>query len=217
MNLVQEKNNLFESYRNSKNNNKVSEEVEISQKTHLFNEIEVSKLNYYFRITKNLKYIQESSKAYRALLKRFLDKKKMSLIPPLFHGNEYVIDFKKKAELFNSIFATQYSLKSNTSEVSFNLHYTTEKRLDAVNCSTNDIDEIIQNLDANKAHGHNKLSTRMTEICSKSICKPLELMLNRHTNTSPFPLVEKEGDKQYLKNNSVVSQNPIPEKTWHIS
>ena len=79
MNLVQEKNNLFESYRNSKNNNKVSEEVEISQKTHLFNEIEVSKLNYYFRITKNLKYIQESSKAYRALLTRILDKKKMSL------------------------------------------------------------------------------------------------------------------------------------------
>ena len=117
-------------------------------------------------------------------------------------------DFKKKAELFNSIFATQCSLKSNTSEVSFNLHYTTEKRLDALNCSTNDIDEIIQNLDPNKAHGHNKLSTRMMEIYSKSICKPLELMLNRHTNTSSFPLVDKEVDKQYLKNNSVVSQTP---------
>ena len=132
----------------------------------------------------------------------------MSLIPPLFHGNEYVTDFKKKAELFNSIFATQCSLKSNTSEVSFNLHYTTEKRLDAVNCSTNDIDEIIQNLDPNKAHGHNKLSTRMMEIYSKSICKPLELMLNRHTNTSSFPLVDKEVDKQYLKNKNVVSQTP---------
>ena len=61
----------------------------------LYNAIEVSKLNYYSRITFKLTHIQKNTKVW-ALLKRFLNNKKIPLIPPLFHGNEYVTDFKKK-------------------------------------------------------------------------------------------------------------------------
>ena len=128
----------------------------------LHNKIEVSKSNYNSRITYKLSHIQKNTKAYWALLKRFLNDKKIPLIPPLFHGNEYVTDFKKKAELFNSFFAKQCSLV-----LPLNLHFTTKKLLDTLTFSNNDIEKIIQNLDQNKAHGHDKISIRKIKICGK--------------------------------------------------
>ena len=91
----------------------------------LHNEIEVFKSNYYSQITYKLTHIQKNTKAYWPLLKRFLNNKKIPLIPPLFHGNKYITDFKEKAELFNSFFEKQCSLISNSRELPLNLHYTT--------------------------------------------------------------------------------------------
>ena len=63
----------------------------------------VSKLNYYYRITYKLTHIQKNTKVYWTLLKRFFNNKKIPLIPALFHANEYITDFKKNAEFFNSL------------------------------------------------------------------------------------------------------------------
>ena len=81
----------------------------------------------------------------------FLNNKKIPLIPPLFQGNDYVTDIKKKADLFNSFFAKQCFLVSNTSEIPLNLHFTTEMRLDTLYLSNYDVEKIIQDLDPNKA------------------------------------------------------------------
>ena len=134
---------------------------------------EVSKLNYYSWITYKLTHIQKKTKLYWTLLKKFFNYKKIPLISPLFHGNEHVTDFKKKAELFNSFFAKECSLISNSSELPLNFNSTTEQHLNTLKFSDNDIEKIIQNLDPNKAHGHDKISIRMIKICGKSICKPL--------------------------------------------
>ena len=74
--------------------------------------------------------------------------------------------------------------------------------------SSNNIEKIIQNLDPNKDHGHDKISIRMIKICGKLICKPLQLLFNQCIDTSSFPLewkkanivpIHKKGDKQCLK------------------
>ena len=188
-NLIQEKNNVYKSYQNSKNNNNIHylRRLKVLQ-VDLHNAIEVSKLNYYSRITYKLTHIQKNTKVYWTLLKRFFNNKKIPLIPPLFHGNKYVTDFKKKAELFNSFFAKQCSLISNNSELPLNLHYATKKRSNALSFSNNDIEKMIQNLDPNKAHGHDKISIRMIKICGKSICKPLQLIFSQCIDTGSFPL-----------------------------
>ena len=49
------------------------------------------------------------------MLKTFLNDKIIPCIPPIFHDNKFVIDFK--AELFNTLFAEQYSLPKNNSEL----------------------------------------------------------------------------------------------------
>ena len=151
------------------------------------NKIELSKSNYYSQITYKLTHIQKNTKAYWALLKRFLNYRKIPLIPPLFHGNEYITDFKKKAELLNSFFAKQCSLISNSSELPLNLHFTTEKRLDILNLSNNDIKKIIQNIDPHKAHSDDKIRIRRIKICRKSICKSLNLF-KQCIDSGSFPL-----------------------------
>ena len=76
--------------------------------------------------------IQKSNKAYWALLKIFLNNRKMPVIPPLFHNDKFVTGFKEKADLFNSLFAKQYSLIKNESKLLPQLNFLTDKRLSVV-------------------------------------------------------------------------------------
>ena len=80
-----------------------------------------SKEGYYLRISKKLMDPMTSAKTYWAVLKSLLNKKKVPSIPPLFHQNKYVTDFKKKAELFNRFFAKQCSIINNSSEIPSNI------------------------------------------------------------------------------------------------
>ena len=54
------------------------------QQEDLHNEIQDSKSNFCPRITHKLNHIEKTSKAYCALPKRFLNNKKIHLIPPFF-------------------------------------------------------------------------------------------------------------------------------------
>ena len=56
-----------------------------------------------------------SPKTYWSVLQSFHINNKMPCIPPIFHENRFVLNFKEKAELFNSFFATQCSIIDNGS------------------------------------------------------------------------------------------------------
>ena len=105
-----------------------------------------------------------------SILKSLLNKK-IPCIPPLFHQNKYLTDFKKKVELFNCFFAKQCSIINNSSEPPSSIWKKTDKSISTVTFTSDDIATLIQNLDPNKAHGH--VSIRMLKLCGRSICKPL--------------------------------------------
>ena len=148
-------------------------------------------------------------------IKIFLNNRKIPVISSLFHNNKFVTDFKEKAELFNSFFAKQCSLIKNDSKLPPRLHFLTEKRLSTVKFVNIDILKIqIQNLNPNKAHGHDKISIRMLKICGNSLCRPLELTFNDCLVNGIFPSVwmkgnivpvHKENDKQRLNNYRPIS------------
>ena len=62
------------------------------------------KQSYYKRVSGKLSSVSTSSKCYWSLLKRMLNDKKIHIIPPLFHNNNFISNFKEKNELFNKIF-----------------------------------------------------------------------------------------------------------------
>ena len=129
-----------------------------------------------------------STKSYWSTLKMFLNNKKIPCIPPLRHQNKYVTDFKEKAEIFNSFFAEQCSLMNNSSKLLSIFLKRTDKFISSISFSSNDIARIIQDLDPNKAHDHDMISIRMLKICSESISKPLEIILEKWKKANVVPV-----------------------------
>ena len=68
--------------------------------------IENSKQTYYSKLASKLANPATSSKTYWSILKTFLNNKKIPCIPPLFHENKFITNFKEKAELFNTLLQT---------------------------------------------------------------------------------------------------------------
>ena len=110
----------------------------------------------------------------------------------------------------------------NSSKLPLHLHYLTDNRLSSVSFSQDDITKVIENLDPNKAHGHDNVSIRMLKICGSSIYKPLEMIFKQCIETSVFPSewkkvnivpIHKKGDKQTLKNYRPVSFYLFVEKS----
>ena len=106
----------------------------------------------------------------------------------------------------------------NDSKLPSHLNYKTDYRLLTVNFSIDDIAKILQNLDPNKAHGHDKISIRNATIMCNSICKPLELIFKQSMESGSFPSewkkgnvvpIHKKDDKQCLSNYRPVSLLPI--------
>ena len=104
---------------------------------------------------------------------------------------------REKSQLFRIFFSKQCSLIPNNSSLPADVNYITDKRLSTVTFSARDIRKIIQNLDSNKAHGHDNLSIRMLKICGDSICLPLEMIFKQALLTGVF---HKKGNKQNIKN-----------------
>ena len=105
----------------------------------------------------------------------------------MFYENKFVTDLKEKTKLFNAFFAKQCFSIKDSSKLPSHLHFLTDNRLSSVSFSQDDIAKIIQNLDPNKAHGHDNISIRMLKICGSSIYKPLEMIFKQCNETGAFP------------------------------
>ena len=114
--LINEKLRTYNAYRKNIGNSQLHKNLSSLQQR-LRDPMDDSKQKYFLRLIQNLNTIQKSTKAYWALLKIFLNNRKIPVIPPLFHNNKFVTDFKKKAELFNSFFAKECSLIKNDSKI----------------------------------------------------------------------------------------------------
>ena len=220
--LINEKLRTYNAYRKNIGNSQLRKNLSSLQQR-LRDLIDDSKQKYFLRLTQKLNTIQKSTKAYWALLKFFLNNRKIPVIPPLFYENKFITDFKEKAELFNSFFTKQCSLIKNKSKLPLQLYFLTDKRLSMVKFVNNDILKIIQNLNPNKAHGHDKISIRMLKLCDDSLCRPLELIFKDCLTNGIFPSdwkkgnivpVHKKNDKQCLNNYRPISLLPICSKSF---
>ena len=87
----------------------------------------------------------------------------------------------------------------------------------------NDIIKVIQNLNPNKAHDHDKISIRMLKLCGDLLYRTLELIFNDCLASGISPSdwkkgnivpVYKKNDKQCLNNYRPISLLPICSKSF---
>ena len=91
----------------------------------------------------------------------------------------------------------------------------TDNSLYSVRFSTEDILQITNNLDSNKAHGHDEISSiRMLKTCGSSVWRPLQIIYKSCLDKGKFPqdwkkanIVpgHKKNDKQLVKNYRLIS------------
>ena len=73
----------------------------------------------------------------------FLNNKKVRVIPPVFHDNKYITDFKQKAEIFNSHFAKQCSPLINNSKIPSECPRKSNESLSSITFEISNIEKII--------------------------------------------------------------------------
>ena len=110
----------------------------------------------------------------------------MQCVPPIFHNNKYLTDFKEITEIFNSFFANQCSLIPNNSILPSELKLLKEYTLTSCDFSETDIIQIINSRDLNNAHVHNVISIRMLKLCGEAICRPLSIIFKACLNAGKF-------------------------------
>ena len=101
-------------------------------------------------------------------------------------------DFTEKVELFNFFFSKQCSIIPNISSFPPYVNYITDKRLSTVIFLAKNIGKIVQNLDSNKAHGHDNISIRMLKLCGYSGCVRLEMIFKQALLNGVFPFEWKK-------------------------
>ena len=69
--------------------------------------IRSAKNEYMLRMSKKLNDPLIAPNSYWSIFNWFLNNKKIPRIPPIFHNGKVISDFKEKANLFNSFFASQ--------------------------------------------------------------------------------------------------------------
>ena len=93
-------------------------------------------------------------------------------LPPLLYENKVIIDFRKIAETFATIFAKQFFVINTCSDLPTFLRKTTRESLSIFCFASDDILKIIKNLDPNKAHGYNMIRVWIVKFCDASLCSP---------------------------------------------
>ena len=165
--LINEKNAIYKNYPKNNESNKSFETFQSFQ-SQLTSLIASLKNKYYSKVTERLLYPSASPKTYWSILKTFLNNKKIPVIPPIFHDNKFITDFKQKAEIFNSHFSKPCAPLINNSKIPSECPRKSNESLFFITFEINDIEKILKNLDPNKSHGHDMLSIRMWKLCGES-------------------------------------------------
>ena len=147
-----------------------------------------------------------------SMLKTLLSDSKIPCIPPLIVDDQFVVDFHKKAEMFNEYFSKQCSIIQNGSSLPNEMETWTNKTLTSIDFSEDDIYKIIKKLDTNNAHGYDMISIRMLKLCRVSICKPLKIIFKNFISNGFFPNDWKKANVVpiHKKNNKQVVSNYRP-------
>ena len=118
---------------------------------------------------------------------------------------------EEKAECLNSHFASVSSLDDSNAVLPPFIEHTDEV-LDHINVTEEEINDVIVNLDPNKASGPDSISNKMIKQVARAISKPLCILFNRSLREGIFPDIWKLGNlvPLFKKGDRSISSNYRP-------
>ena len=126
-------------------------------------------------------------------MNEFLNKCKVPRIPPILSNNQFIVNCKEKATIFNDFFAQQCT-PFVTESILPHFKSLTPCRLSFINISENDIKPLLKSLSCSKAHGPDDISARMIHLCGDKSITPLQIIFQSIVNTGSFPSQWKQAN-----------------------
>ena len=179
--------------------------------------IKDAKKSYIENLSEKICDPQSGAKIFWNVYKRLINNKKNTNIPAIIENARFVTNFPLKANIFNKYFACQCrSLDINATLPMFQLK--TDVILSNFEVSIENIEKIIYEMNAKKAHGFDGISVALIKSCSWEIAYPLKLIFSKclemgiypdkwkHANIQP---VHKKNSRQVVSNYRPISLLPI--------
>lgn len=154
-----------------------------------------------------------SSKDYWHTAKQIYKAKSNSGIPTLTDNNKSFSTSIEKANLLNDYFASQQSLSNfNTIPTLPNPQLVTNKELQNITATEEEVKKILKSLDTSKASGPDSISNTMLKEAGPAIAKPLTKLFNRSLSSGKFPNAWKHANVTpiFKKNNRECKENYRP-------
>ena len=123
--------------------------------TKLSNLIRDTKTEYHSKLAAKLVNPRTIARTYWSFLKTFSNGRKVPMIPPLLIHNEFISNFKTKANYFNKFFNQQCTAISKDSSIPSSVNLTTNEAVTTVTVDEQLISKLIVALNPNRAHGLN--------------------------------------------------------------
>ena len=123
-------------------------------------------------------------KKYWSIINKFLNRKKIPMIPPILHGGNFITDPQAKVNIFNEFFAGQYTPFVNDSQLP-DIRYRTNKSLENITIRKERILEIISCLNPSKSHRCDNISIKM--IQKNQIVLPLMIIFETCLKAGVYP------------------------------
>ena len=112
-------------------------------------------------------------------------------IPALYHNDSVISDDQDKADAFNTYFASISDI--DTSQATLPpLHLLDNPRMDTINVTERDIQDIIKSLKSSKACGPDSVSHTLLKEDAPIIAKPLCKLFTKSLQTGQFPAIWKQ-------------------------
>ena len=138
-----------------------------------------------------MSYFSNNKRDFWKIVKHFTSKKvPVSSIPPLCTTDDsgtqkvHVTD-EEKAECLNSYFASVSSLDDTNAVLPPFIEHT-DQVLQHITVTEEEINDVIVNLDPNKASGPDLMSNKMIKNVARAIVKPLCILFNRSLREGVF-------------------------------
>ena len=148
--------------------------------------VETAKLSYLRNLGNKVNDPNTSQKSYWKIINRVMNKSRAPKVPPLLVNNMFILNCREKARYFNEFFSQQCKPIINTSVLP-SLSFITDKKINHISIQSDELIQLVRNLNPNKATGSDGISGQMLLLCDNTVVLPLQIIFENILLTCTYP------------------------------